>query len=137
MMAEQISKATKIRQTGITTTETLTITPIRETTEKTNIGPEQTFHTICQARKLTHVDWITAKELYERRKDPVGSNSSQSFRDVDCTSGKHIPTRTHIAHLTKPKRGTISIKVINSPNLPKSREYFITEKGIEDALSRG
>jgi len=60
--------ASKLRQVGITTIEALAVTPVREITDKTDIGFEKAFQIIGEARRLVQADWTTAKELWERRK---------------------------------------------------------------------
>ena len=47
-----LATASKLREIGITTVEALAVMPIREITDKTDIGFEK-------ARKLVHVDWLT------------------------------------------------------------------------------
>jgi DNA repair protein RadA len=60
--------ASKLRQIGITTIEALAVTPVREITDKTDIGFEKALQIIQEAKKLVRVDWMTAKELWEKRK---------------------------------------------------------------------
>ena len=60
--------ASKLRQVDITTIEALAVAPVREITDKTDIGFEKALQIIGQARRLVQVNWTTAKELWEGRK---------------------------------------------------------------------
>jgi len=76
--------ASKLRQIGITTIEAPAVTPIREITDKSDIGFEKGLQIITEARKLVQADWMTAKELWERRKGMLRcSTGSQKCARVE------------------------------------------------------
>ncbi len=63
--------ASKLRSSGITTVEAIVVTPPREMAEKTGIGFNMVINIVAAARKLLRIDFITAKELWEKRKKMV------------------------------------------------------------------
>jgi len=81
----------KLRQIGITTIEALAVTPIREITDKTDIGPDKAFQIVAEARKHIHADWVTAQELYERRKGL--QRCSTGSKKLDALLGGGIETQ--------------------------------------------
>jgi DNA repair protein RadA len=83
--------ASKLRQVGITTLESLAVTPVREITGKTDIGFEKALQIILEARKLAQADWTTAKELWERRKGML--RCSTGCQKLDALLGGGIETQ--------------------------------------------
>jgi len=107
--------ATKLRKIGI---EALVVTPVREITDKTDIGPDEAFQIVAKARKIVRVDWITAQELYERRKDLLGCSTSSEKTDVlpgECMEAQ-------VMMETQAKGGTRQTKISAHPTSlnPKS-----------------
>lgn len=60
--------AKKLVQAGYTTVESLVVTPIRELMSKTNLGENTAKNVIEAARKTLSVGFVTAQELWERRR---------------------------------------------------------------------
>jgi hypothetical protein len=79
--------ASKLRQVGITTIEALAVTPIREITDKTDIGFEKALQIILEARKLVQADWTTAKELWKRRKGMLRCSTVSQKLDALLADG--------------------------------------------------
>lgn len=65
------STAGKLRDGGFTNVEAIAVTPIRELIEKTGIGEKTAMEISSKARELLGLDFTTAMELYERRKEAL------------------------------------------------------------------
>lgn len=65
------STAGKLRDGGFTNVEAIAVTPIRELIEKTGIGEKTAIEISSKARELLGLDFTTAMELYERRKEAL------------------------------------------------------------------
>jgi len=59
--------ASKLRNAGFTTIEAVAVTPIKEISEKAGIGYNTALNIGAAARKLVSVDFVTAKEIWEKR----------------------------------------------------------------------
>lgn len=81
----------KLRSAGITTVEAIVVTPPRELEEKTGVGFNTVLNIVAAARKLLSVDFITAEELWERRKNMV--KCSTGSKDLDEVLGGGIETQ--------------------------------------------
>jgi len=88
--------ASKLRQAGITSIEALAVSPIREITEKTDLGFEKAFQIVLEARKLIHVDWVTAKELWERRKGMLRCSTGSQKLDALLAGGIETQAMTEL-----------------------------------------
>jgi len=75
----------KLRQIGINTIEALAATSIRKITDKTNIGPDEAFQMVAKARELVHLKWVTAGELYGKRKSLL--QCSADSKKIDAFLG--------------------------------------------------
>jgi len=75
--------ASKLRRAGFTTLEAVAVTPLREIMFKTGLGYENILKITQEARKLVHIDFTTAKELWERRKGMLRcSTGSQKLNEL-------------------------------------------------------
>lgn len=75
--------ASKLRRAGFTTLEAVAVTPLREIMFKTGLGYENVLKITQEARKLVHIDFTTAKELWERRKGMLRcSTGSQKLNEL-------------------------------------------------------
>jgi len=73
--------ASKLRSAGITTVETIAVTPPREMAEKTGIGFNTIIKIAAAARKSVSVDFITAEELWERRQNMLKCSTGSTNLD--------------------------------------------------------
>ena len=60
--------ASKLRSAGLTNMETVVVTPPKEIAEKTGIGFNTVLKIVASARKLLNIGFISASELWEKRK---------------------------------------------------------------------
>lgn len=67
----------------------LAVTPIREITDKSDIGFEKALQIITEARKLVQADWMTAKELWDRRKAMLRCSTGSQKLDT-LLAGGHV-----------------------------------------------
>ena len=75
--------AAKLKAGGFTNIEALAVTPLRELIEKTGIGEKTADKITNAARELLGLDFITAMELYERRKKAQRlTTGSKNFDDL-------------------------------------------------------
>lgn len=83
--------ASKLRTGGITTIETIVVTPPKEIAEKTGIGFNTVLNIVAAARKLHGVDFITAEEMWERRQNM--RKCSTGSKNLDELLGGGIETQ--------------------------------------------
>lgn len=83
--------ASKLRRAGFTTLEAVAVTPLREIMSKTGLGYETVLKITQEARKLVHIDFTTAKEVWERRKGMF--RCSTGSERLDELLGGGIETR--------------------------------------------
>jgi len=71
--------ANKLKSSGFTTAEAISVTPPREIAEKTGIGFNTVLNIVKAAREKLGVDFITAEELWKKRQNmlrcSMGSNN--------------------------------------------------------------
>jgi len=86
------STEAKLVEKGFTSVESIAVTPVRELAEKTGLNEEKAMTISRKARDLLGLSFITAMELYERRKSSrrltIGS------RSLDGLLGGGIETQT-------------------------------------------
>ncbi len=86
------STEAKLVEKGFTSVESIAVTPVRELAEKTGLNEEKAMAISRKARDLLGLSFITAMELYERRKSSrrltIGS------RSLDGLLGGGIETQT-------------------------------------------
>ena len=63
--------SSKLRSAGLTNVETVVVTPPKEIAEKTGIGFNTVLKIVASARKMLNIGFITANELWEKRKNMV------------------------------------------------------------------
>ncbi len=61
--------ATKLKNSGFTTAETLSVTPPKEIAEKTGIGFNTVLNIVSAAREKLGIDFMTAEDLWKKRQD--------------------------------------------------------------------
>jgi DNA repair protein RadA len=75
--------AKKLREAGLTTIEAIAVTPIRELMVKTGLSDKTAFNVSQKARKIVSIDFVTAKEVWERRRDMLRcSTGSKKLDDI-------------------------------------------------------
>ena len=71
--------ANKLKNSGFTTPEAISVTPPKEISEKTGIGFNTILNIVNAAREKLGVDFITAEDLWKKRQDmlrcSIGSNN--------------------------------------------------------------
>lgn len=73
----------KLMEKGFTSVESIAVTPVRELAEKTGMGKEKAKNISRKARELLGLSFITAMELYERRKNSKRlTTGSSSLNDL-------------------------------------------------------
>lgn len=113
--------ASKLREIGITTIEALAVTPIREITDKTDIGFEKALKIVHEARKLVHVDWLTAKELWEKRKDMLRCSTGSKRLDALLAGGIETQAITEFIGEYGVGKTQLCLKLCVMAQLPKDQ----------------
>ena len=67
--------ASKLREAGFYSVEAIVVAPIRELVDKSGISSDTATKIVEAARQLIKIDFITAKELWNRR---------QSMMRISC-----------------------------------------------------
>jgi DNA repair protein RadA len=88
--------ASKLRRAGFTTVEAVAVTPIREMMVKTGIGYETLLKITQEARKLIHIDFTTAKEIWERRKGMLRCSTGSQRLDELLGGGLETQAMTEM-----------------------------------------
>ncbi len=83
--------AGKLRSAGITTVETVAVTPPREIAEKTGIGFNTILNLVDSARRMLGSDFITAEELWQKRQTMC--KCSTGSKNLDKLLGGGIETQ--------------------------------------------
>ena len=86
------STEAKLMEKGFTSVESIAVTPVRELAEKTGMGKEKAGNISRKARELLGLNFITAMELYERRKN--AKRLTTGSRSLDALLGGGIETQT-------------------------------------------
>ena len=113
--------ASKLRQVGITTIEALAVAPVREITDKTDIGFEKALQIIGEARKLVQADWMTAKELWEKRKGMLRCSTSSQKLDTFLGGGIETQAMTELTGEYGVGKTQICLKLCIMAQLPKEQ----------------
>lgn len=61
----------RLKSAGFCTVESILVTPLKELIQKSDIGGDTAERVLDAARSLVSVDFITARELYEQRKNAM------------------------------------------------------------------
>jgi len=88
-----VGKATadKLREAGFTTVEAVAVTPVRELEDRAGIGPETAVKVSEEARKLVSIDFVSAREIWERRQGMM--RCSTGSKKLDALLGGGIETQ--------------------------------------------
>ncbi|MEM2849210.1 MAG: DNA repair and recombination protein RadA [Candidatus Bathyarchaeia archaeon] len=65
------STISRLKSAGFHTVESILVTPLKELIQKSDIGDDTAERVLDAARSLVSVDFITARELYEQRKNAM------------------------------------------------------------------
>jgi DNA repair protein RadA len=88
--------ASKLRNAGFTTIEAIAVTPVRELSEKTGIGYNTTLNIGAAARKLVNVDFVPAKEVWERRQGQIRISTGSKNLDMLLAGGIETQALTEL-----------------------------------------
>jgi DNA repair protein RadA len=83
--------ATKLKEAGFGTVEALAVTPIRELVEGSGIGEETALQMQQRAREMLGLDFMTAFELFEKRKD--AKRITTGSKNLDKLLGGGVETQ--------------------------------------------
>jgi len=83
--------ATKLKEAGFGTVEALAVTPIRELVENSGIGEETALQMQQRAREMLGLDFMTAFELFEKRKD--AKRITTGSKNLDKLLGGGVETQ--------------------------------------------
>jgi DNA repair protein RadA len=113
--------ASKLGQVEITTIEALAVTPVREITDKTDIGFEKALQIILEARKHVQADWTTAKELWERRKGMLRCSTGSQKLDALLAGGIETQAMTELIGEYGVGKTQICLKLCVMAQLPRDQ----------------
>ncbi|MGD8566241.1 MAG: DNA repair and recombination protein RadA [Candidatus Bathyarchaeota archaeon] len=83
--------ASKLRNSGFITIEAIAVTPARELSEKSGLGYNTALNITSAARKLVNVNFVTAKEVWEKRKEQL--RISTGSENLDNMLGGGVETQ--------------------------------------------
>ena len=83
--------ASKMRSAGLTTIESLAVTPLREIISKTGLGQETALKISREARSMMNFGFVRATEVWERRKNMVRCTTGS--KQLDNMFGGGIETQ--------------------------------------------
>ncbi len=86
------STEAKLMEKGFTSVESIAVTPVRELAEKTGLSKEKAEKISRRARELLGLSFITAMELYERRKK--SRKLTTGSKSLDALLGGGVETQT-------------------------------------------
>jgi len=116
--------ASKLRSAGFTTIEAVAVTPLREIMFKTGLGYENVLKITQEARKLAHIDFTTAKELWERRKGMLRcSMGSQRLNEL-VGGGIETQAMTEMIGEYGVGKTQLCLMLSVTAQLPKSQKGF-------------
>jgi len=91
------STEAKLKSAGFTNIEAIAVTPLRELIEKTGIGEKTAEKISTAARELLGLDFVTAMELYERRKQSLKLTTGSKNLDELLAGGIETQTMVELA----------------------------------------
>jgi len=116
--------ASKLRRAGFTTVEAVAVTPLREIMFKTGLGYENVLKITQEARKLVHIGFTTAKELWERRKGMLRcSMGSQRLNEL-LGGGIETQAMTEMIGEYGVGKTQLCLMLSVTAQLPKSQKGF-------------
>jgi DNA repair protein RadA len=83
--------ASRMRSAGLTTIESLAVTPLRELISKTGLGHETALKISREARRIMNFGFVRATEIWERRKSMVRCTTGS--KELDTMFGGGIETQ--------------------------------------------
>jgi DNA repair protein RadA len=83
--------ASKMRSAGLTTIESLAVTPLREFRSKTGLGQETALKISQEARRMMNFGFVRATEIWERRKNLARCTTGS--KQLDSMLGGGIETQ--------------------------------------------
>jgi DNA repair protein RadA len=83
--------AVKLEESGFSNLEALAVTPVRELVERSGLGEITAFEVSKKARVLLGLDFITAQELYEKRKNAM--RITTAVKNLDGLLGGGVETQ--------------------------------------------
>jgi DNA repair protein RadA len=83
--------AAKLKEAGFGTVEALAVTPIRELVEGSGIGEETALQMQQRAREMLGIDFMTAFDLFEKRKD--AKRITTGSKNLDKLLGGGVETQ--------------------------------------------
>jgi len=88
--------ASKLRNAGFITIEAIAVTPVRELSERTGLGYNTALSVCAAARKLVSVDFVSAKEVWERRQGQIRISTGSKNLDSILAGGIETQAMTEI-----------------------------------------
>jgi len=115
------STINRLKKAGFHTVESIVVTPLRELIQKSGIGDDTAERVLDAARSLVSVDFITAKELYEQRKNAM--KLTTGCKALDELLGGGVETQAIIELIGEYGAGKSQICMMLSATcqLPKER----------------
>jgi DNA repair protein RadA len=115
------ASASKLRIGGYTTVEAIAVTPIRELSERTGIGYNTCLAIIAEARKTVSVDFVTAKEVWERRRGMLRCSTGSRNLDTLLAGGVETQALTELIGEYGAGKTQICLTLTVMAQLPQER----------------
>lgn len=113
--------ASKLRNAGFTTIEAIAVTPVKELSEKTGIGYNTVLNITAAARKMVSVNFVTAKDLWERRKGMRRCSTGSKNLDTLLAGGIETQALTELIGEYGTGKTQICLTVTAMAQLPQER----------------
>ncbi len=88
--------ASKLRSAGLTTLEAIAVTPVREIMNKTGLSYETALKISREARRFMKVDFVRAKDIWERRKNMLRCTTGSKALDNILGGGIETQAMTEL-----------------------------------------
>jgi DNA repair protein RadA len=112
--------ASKLRTAGFTTIEAIAVTPAKELTQKSGIGYNTVLKICNSAREILGVNFVTAKEVWERRKNKLRCTTGS--KNLDALFGGGIETQALTELIGEYSAGKTQICLTLTVNMQKPEE---------------
>jgi len=113
--------AEKLRRAGFTTVEAVAVTPVRELVEKAGIGYETAVRVCEAARKMLSVDFMSARELWERRREMMRCSTGSKRLDTLLGGGIETQAMTELIGEYGVGKTQICMKLCVMAQLPREQ----------------
>jgi DNA repair protein RadA len=113
--------AGKLRDAGINSVEELAVTPIREITEKAGLGKKSAANLAEAARQLMNMSFISAMELWEKRKNMMRCSTGSKALDDLFAGGIETQAMTELVGPYGVGKTQICLKLCVVAQLPPER----------------